>query len=129
MVLYLRGDYSLCLSEEAEKRLVVYREQFMGEDTDRGLIEAYLEANNKSVVCIIELYQKALGNMGKPDRRESNEIADILRNGIGGWVDSGGKVKRFPEYGMQKYFECVNQADEISADFVPVPEQMELPFD
>ena len=129
MVLYLRGDYSLCLSEEAEKRLVVYREQFMGEDTDRGLIEAYLEANNKTVVCIIELYQKALGNMGKPDRRESNEIADILRNGIGGWVDSGGKVKRFSEYGMQKYFECVNQADETSVDFVPVPEQIELPFD
>lgn len=130
MVFYKKGMVQLYLSNESEQQLAMLREMYMGEDTDKGLIEEYLESNGKTEICVLELYQKALKHEKKPDRRESNDIADILRNAIGGWVDSAGKTKRFKDYGIQKYFvKVTNQQENINDDFVLVSEQMELPFD
>ena len=128
LVCYKKGEEKPYLSKEAEQELIAKRERFMGEDTDRALIEAYLNAAGKTEVCILELYREALGNLGNPDRRTSNEIADIMRNGLG-WEDSGGKVKRFGQYKTQKYFvKRCNQGDSEGGGFVAVTEQMELPF-
>ena len=125
MTEYKKGKAKFILSQEAERELEAKRELFIGEDTDKGMIASYLETTGKTEVCILELYQEAFGNMGKPDRRESNEIADILRNGLG-FEDSAGKTKRFGKYGIQKYFRKRNQEIE---KFQLVPKQMEIPFD
>ncbi len=128
LVCYKKGEAKPYLSKEAEQELIAKRERFMGEDTDKALIEAYLNATEKTEVCILELYREALGNLGNPDRRTSNEIADIMRNGLG-WDDSGGKVKRFGQYKTQKYFlKRCNQGASEGESFVAVTEQMELPF-
>lgn len=65
-----------------------------------GMIEAYCRNINK--VCIIELWQKALGNeFSKPSRKDSNELSLILQT-LKGW--SKGKVERSQEYGNQQYW-------------------------
>ena len=125
MTEYKKGEAKFILSKEAEAELETKRELFIGEDTDKGMIASYLETTGKTEVCILELYQEAFGNMGKPDRRESNEIADILRNSLG-FEDSAGKTKRFGKYGIQKYFRKRNKEIE---KFQLVPKQMEIPFD
>ena len=127
MVLYTNGKTKLFLSEEAEQELALKREKFIGEDTDRALIESYLESSAKTEVCILELYRNALGNFGNPDRRTSNEIADILRNGLG-WSDSGNKTKRFGEFGTQRYFIKPTASSSDDEGFMSVTEQMKLPF-
>lgn len=65
-----------------------------------GMIEAYCRHRDK--VCIIELWQKALGNdYTKPTRKDSNELTLILQM-MKGW--SKGKVERSQEFGNQQYW-------------------------
>ena len=125
MVEYQDGKAKFILSQEAEAELEAKRELFIGEDMDKDIISSYLLTTGKTEVCILEIYQEAFGNTGKPDRRESNEIADILRNGLG-FEDSKGKPKRFGKYGVQKYFRKRNQDSQA---FLSVAEQMEIPFE
>lgn len=75
--------------------------QAVEDDYRIGMIEEYLK--NKTEVCILELWQKALDNQfGKPTRRESNEIVLILQS-FDGWVRDD-KPSRSPEYGLQRYW-------------------------
>lgn len=65
-----------------------------------GMVEAYCKRVDK--VCIIELWQKALGNeYSKPTRKDSNELSLMLQM-MGGW--NKGKVERSAEYGNQQYW-------------------------
>lgn len=125
MVEYRNGETKFILSKEAEAELEDKRELFIGEDMDKDIIASYLMSTGKTEVCILELYQEAFGNVGKPDRRESNEIADILRNGLG-FEDSDGKTKRFGKYGVQK---CFRKRNQESQEFESAAEQLKIPFD
>lgn len=70
------------------------------DDYRMGMIEKYCRSKEK--VCIIELWQNALGNdHGKPTRKESNDIALILQV-LPGW--SKGKVEYSQEYGNQQHW-------------------------
>lgn len=72
-----------------------------------GMIESYLEKCDK--VCIIEIWQNALGNeFSKPTRRESNELTLILQN-IGGW-ERDEKPSRSERYGLQRFWHKTNEA-------------------
>lgn len=63
-----------------------------------GMIESYLRRVSK--VCLIELWQNALGNsFSKPTRKDSNELSLILQS-VSGWEK--GKVERTQEYGNQQ---------------------------
>jgi predicted P-loop ATPase len=65
-----------------------------------GMIENYCRGREK--VCIIEIWQKALGNeFSKPTRKDSNELSLILQM-MKGW--SKGKIERSQEYGNQQYW-------------------------
>lgn len=67
------------------------------EDYRLGLIEKYVE--NRDEVCVIEIWHKALDNLyEKPQRKDSSEIAIMLRNL--GWETTC--QKRFKEYGKQR---------------------------
>lgn len=67
-----------------------------------GLISDYLATHSE--VCILELWKNALkmGDFTKPTKKDSNEIAVILQ-GMDGWVKAE-NVKRFPDYGVQRYW-------------------------
>ena len=66
-----------------------------------GAIEDYLEQNPNRQICVMELYQKALGggDFGKPTRKESDDIVQIMQ-GMSGWVRSKNPVRLKP-YGRQ----------------------------
>lgn len=72
------------------------------EDYREGLIQDYLE--DKTEICILELWEKALDNGAfvKPTKKDSNEIALIMQN-MEGWTKEN-KPKRFPCYGVQRYW-------------------------
>lgn len=80
-----------------------------------GMIEEYLE--DKSCVCILEIWQKAL-NMSefvKPTKKESNEIALILQS-LSGW-ERQEKTRRLPGYGVQR---CWVKIGDESTDLLPL---------
>ena len=66
------------------------------------VIEDYLE--ERTEVCVLEIWQNALkmGEFSKPSKKDSTEIALILQ-GFDGW-EKQPKVKRFAEFGVQKWW-------------------------
>ncbi len=135
MVEYKKGTPSLKLPKHLEKQLDVLRNTFMVEDTDAGLVQAYLDELKSDYVCVGQIYKDAYGNLGKPKRHESNDIADIMNNSIVGWRHGGTATRRFEGFGVQKYWvrDDVNQQEHQSLpdrdEFITVTEQMEIPFD
>ena len=75
-----------------------HQNQAVEDDYRVGMIRSYLDS--KDVVCAIELWQKAIGEYGKPDRRSSNEISVIMQ-GFQEW-EKGKTAVRIGDYGSQK---------------------------
>ena len=74
-----------------------------------GMIQDYLEGRDE--VCILELWQQALKNgESKPSKKESIDIALILTGNFPEW-EKQSVVKRFPEYGVQKWWKRTNLTD------------------
>ena len=75
-----------------------------------GMIEDYLE--ERTEVCVLEIWQNALkmGEFSKPSKKDCTEIALILQ-GFDGW-EKQPKVKRFADFGVQKWWKKGNVADE-----------------
>lgn len=95
------------------------QEECLVDDGKKGLIEEYL--SGKSRTCVIEVWEKALNENGRPAKWQSSEIANIILS-LDGWkrMKSNG---RFAEYGLQKGFE------KVSFGFVSLPDNCEIPFD
>lgn len=75
--------------------------QAVEDDYRVGMIEDYVQ--DKTEVCIMELWKYALCNeFTKPSRRESNDLSLILQS-LGGW--RRGKVKHHPAFGNQLFWE------------------------
>lgn len=69
------------------------------DDYRDGMVISYLE--DKTEVCIIEIWENVLGNsFSKPTRKESNDIALILQS-LGVW-ERVENPKRMGKYGLQK---------------------------
>lgn len=74
------------------------------EDYRVGMIDRYI--HDREQVCIIEVWKRALDNpYDKPTRKDSNDIAAILRNL--GWDTN--RSARFNEYGVQKAWEPIGK--------------------
>ena len=82
-----------------------------------GMIEAYLE--NKDEVCALELWQEGLQNSvySKPDRKDSNELILIMQS-FHDW-ERQPKAKRFPSFGLQRYWKRVSFDDGPFNETVP----------
>ena len=101
MEMYHAGDFAMKFSKDIEKQLDGLRREFMAEDTNAGLIQAYLDNFTGDIICTAQIYHEALGNpFNEPKRADSIEIADIMRNAISGWKE--GPVHRFGKYGTQR---------------------------
>ena len=86
----------------------------MQEDTQAGMIYAYLEDYTGDRVCSKQLYEEALGNSNPPAEWETRAICEIMNTGIAngsiqGWT-AYKSPKRYKKYGSQKGWERVNQA-------------------
>lgn len=114
MVMFRSGNYALKFPKEIERQLETLRRGFMAEDTNAGLIQAFLDRFSGDIVCTTQIYREALGNpFGEPRRADSIEIADIMRNAVDGWKE--GPVHRFGKYGTQRSWVRVPLVSERAA--------------
>lgn len=104
----------LILPRELQVEVEEKQKSYMEEDVRVGLIQEYLDRTNNDRVCVIQLYQEALGNEGKtPNRLETRDLHDIMRNDIKGWSANAGKI-RCGVYGVQKAY-----VKDITDDDIP----------
>lgn len=111
----------------------------MADDGKAGIIAEYLE--DKQRICVLELWQKALGEQGRPQKWQASEIINIILS-LPEW-ERMKSPSRFGEYGQQKGFKkmstklstkssesCLPSNERVDG-FVPISaeSQMELPFD
>ena len=141
MDIFKRRDYTMTFPAEITRQLDQLRQEFMPEDTNAGLIQAYLDAYEGDYVCTTQLYREALRNFGEPTRIESSEIGEIMRYSIQGW--KVGPQHRFPIYGQQRSWirdeDCKQerkrdhpnpekQLSMLEQGFVPVTYTSDVPF-
>ena len=136
MTIYRSGRYKLSFSAEMNACLKARQQDFMQEDTQAGMIYAYLEDYTGERVCSKQLYEEALGNCNPPAEWETRAICEIMNTGIAngsiqGWT-AYKSPKRYKKYGSQKGWERVNQPPTDGDGFREITEeeawQMELPF-
>ena len=73
------------------------------------MIQDYLDDKNE--VCVLELWQKALKNGDtKPSKKDSIDIAMILSGQFPDW-EKQEKTKRFPQYGLQRWWKRTTPFD------------------
>ena len=122
MVIYRSGDYKLSFTAELENNLRDRQQDFMQEDTQAGMIYAFLEDFTGDRVCSKLLYAEALGNtFNQPAAWETREICEIMNTGIANGTIKGWRAyknpKRYAKYGSQKGWERVEEpvpSDDIS---------------
>ena len=81
----------------------------MAEDTEAGVIQAWLSEHEDIKVCSLMLFKEALDNpYVKPSKSDTDRICEIMNTLIVGWVP--GPTTRFKEYGTQRTWICVNKS-------------------
>ena len=136
MTIYNSGDYKLTFSPAMQEALQICQKDFMQEDTQAGMIYAFLEDYTGDRVCSKQLYAEALGNLNLPAEWETRAICEIMTAGIvngeiKGWT-AHKAAKRYPKYGVQKGWERVTAAKTDADGFVKLTDeeaqQMGVPF-
>ena len=74
---------------EMNRYLNAHQQDFMQEDTQAGMIYAYLEDYTGDRVCSKQLYEEALGNLNSPADWETRAICEIMNTGIAGGIIQG----------------------------------------
>ena len=132
------GNFKLAFSKETETQLDKLRQEFMADDTEAGMIQAWLDEHEDRKVCSLMLFKEALDNpYVKPKKAETDRICEIMNTSIVGWKQ--GTMTRFKDYGTQRSWVCVNENCKRDAkdlknenDWHPITEkearQVELPF-
>lgn len=122
MMIYRSGDYKLSFTAELENSLRDQQQDFMQEDTQAGMIYAFLEDFTGDRVCSKLLYAEALDHpYNQPQSWETREICEIMNTGIANGTIKGWRAyknpKRYAKYGSQKGWERVEEpvsSDDIS---------------
>lgn len=126
MEIYRSGNFELKISPAMQKYLEEHLKDFMPEDTMAGEIQGWLDDYEGDLVCTKMIAEECLELRDAP-KFKLREVADVMRNSIVGWVATQ-KTHRFAVYGPQKAWERVEHKADANG-FMPIPEQMELPFD
>ena len=85
MVLYRQGNVFLGFTKEIEEEAKRLQKEFMPEDTNAGIIQAFLDDYDDDYVCTRILFDEALHRTGEMKQWEGKEIANIMNNAIVGW--------------------------------------------
>lgn len=97
---YKKGELEAYADRKLIEEIRQQQESATEEDYRVGLIEDYLE--RKTETCILEVWEKALGEVLKPRPKDSSDISLILSKL--GWINTK-KTRRFDEFGVQKAWE------------------------
>lgn len=113
--LYDKGQLPAFAKVELLDEIKERQAQAVEDDYREGLIDTYLEKRDE--VCIMEIWEIALGNpYSKPTRKDSNEIATML-NKRKDWMKSEQPMV-MGKYGKQRYW------TKIKASSMLVPNQL-----
>lgn len=104
----------------ADRSLIGEIRQMQDEATEDdyrvGLIQSYLDGKDET--CVLDLWKNALGNeFSKPAKKDSQEIGVIMQ-GMEGWIKRE-KVKRFADFGVQKWWARENNEETDRYDDIP----------
>ncbi len=84
--LYQKGELPPVLDKSILPEAQYRQESALEDDYRVGMVKAYLDGKSEGEsVCIIELWQQALGESFKPTRKDSNEVALIMQSAPG-WI-------------------------------------------
>lgn len=98
----------LVLPEDLNEDVMKMQRRFQEDDPQVGMIQSYLDACRSDRVCVMELWEKALNNSGKPQKYESNLLHTIMQQEIDGWKRAEQK-QRCGDYGVQYCYERINE--------------------
>lgn len=128
----------LLLPESCRKQAEELQAESMSDDGKIGIIQEYL--SDKHRTCAIEIWQKALGEQGRPAKWQASEISNIILS-LPEWERIPNPTK-FGEFGSQRGFQrkttntlpekdCSGKSGDCSNDFMKISESelSELPFD
>lgn len=109
MNIYFLHKPPLKLPREYEKELANIQRTFMPEDDRLGMMIGFLERTTAATVCSRMLYKEAFDRNDEPNKRDLQEINEIMNAGIAskeivGWRRLD-KPVRFREYGTQRGWE------------------------
>ena len=108
----------LVLPEDLTEDVMKMQRRFQEDDPQVGMIQNYLDACKSERVCVMELWEKALNNSGKPQKYESNLLHTIMQQEIDGWRRIE-KRCRCEGYGLQICYERVNEYIDESIKDLP----------
>ena len=131
MEIYRSGEYRLVLSAANAEKLKTIQEEFLSEDTDLGMIQAFMEETAEEKVCSKMLYEDALNKLGEPTKRDTDAICEtvnqLIRDGrLPQWRRFDGP-RRFSRYGKQRGWERIPVEGPTGFEEITVP--MDNPFD
>ena len=127
MEIYRSGDYPMTFSPEMEDHVKLLQREFMPEDTQTGMIQAFLDAYEEDYVCSTIIYQQVFHLEGIVPKWQSKEIGDLMDNEIVGWTKHGNH--RFGgAIGTQRSWKRIRPKKDEEG-FLKVDENMEIPFD
>lgn len=126
MVMYRKSaHHELKLPKIMEEHLRELQRDFMPEDTNIGIIQAWLDTCDKEYVCSRMIYDQALGHEdSEPKQWEIKKINEIMNISITGWNPVSSHRFTGTSYGIQRGW----RRKEIDEGFVPVPDGEKLPF-
>lgn len=126
MDIYMKANKRpvLVMPEELMEAVMEMQRKFQEDDPRIGMIQDYLDTCGKQRVCVLEIWEKALKNPGKPTKFENNELHTIMQVEIKGWHRADKRVK-FEDYGKQYSYERINE--NIDDEFIDA-DNIELPF-
>lgn len=105
LYLYKKSDFKCHFSYDKKQLAIEHQAASTQDDYRIGMVEEYIETNCKQKLCAIEVWENALYETKKPNKKESMEINMILSR-LNGWkrMDT---TARFGKYGVQRGFEII----------------------
>ena len=127
MEIYRSGDFSLTFSPDMDDYVKALQKEFMPEDTQTGMIQAFLDRYEEDYVCSTIIYQEVFHHEGMVPKWQSKEIGDLMDNEIIGWEKHG--THRFPgSLGTQRSWKRIHPKKDGDG-FINIDENTELPFE
>ena len=126
---YLRagGKVSLVLPKKFEEEALKAQVSYLEDDPNIGIIQQWLDTCELERVCARMIWDKALKQAEKiPTHKEINNIHEIMKNNISGWVSVGRQRVSSENYGVQRCYEPIKK-EEIVDGFVDA-DDMDIEF-
>lgn len=111
---------SLTLPRKLQAAALKEQAYYLEESPNIGVIQEWLDTHTDvDRVCALQLWRDALGHetYQDPSRKDINEIHDIMRNNITGWISVG--QQRVIDYGRQRCYDRAKKDEFMSCDDAP----------